>query len=466
MTNKIKIKLISLNIILISMFFYIIISLDNNIFEMTHEEFEEIKLHHEKNLEVNLKPPVHIVFDQDINLGKELLLQLDEITKLKLLTIVSNEDIKFISILIKDMDIKSKHEFFKIFKYLSESDIKKLIYISEKLGIKKTKELIAFLLRENLWTKKRIIYLMFDMTLSNINSFLEFLKRYDIHHLEILISIMIEIDKPSKLIELLSLTSLENQKQFVDILISHDAKFVNKIIKISYSVSSDTAINIIKLFFKLDKNYRVRLINLLNDADINQMATVFNNFEKMNTLHIKRAIEMIEVDKRLLKNGVALANRLNKFLTNEEAIDTLERSINTGARVNKETRFEGTKILLNNVRDVAVRRTMKQLDGNKKYYTGNVVEQIVVDFYKVKPNNFMKMLTSSSGLIHGPYRNSQVVTQQRKLEVIEKFYSGNLKHKKDFMLKFYEHKPMKFDYNLENDFLIKEPEELQENKRF
>jgi hypothetical protein len=225
--------------------------------------------------------------------------------------------------------------------------------------------------------------------------------------------------------------------------------------------------NAIQLFIRLDKIHRIRVFSIMNGVNDSKKSFMVNTFVDMRLIHVIRSIEIIEEDIRILDKSITYASRIGRHLEKDDFISTLERSVNTSARVDRETRYKGLDILNNDIRAVASRRLLKQIDGQKQVYSDNTIEQIVSDYDTViNKKVFVNILTSSTGIIHGFYRQQdKYVTQERKLEVVDKFYNGNLNHKKVEMLKFYDNNTPTVIHKIEYDFVIDPPRDLRDPKK-
>jgi hypothetical protein len=355
-----------------------------------------------------------------------------------------------------------------LFSHLNASAIKRLIYITNKLGEERTIILVNTLLELSPSHQTLLIDILVSIPLSRTTALVYLLNDINPSTLPILIEVVANSKQPKNVVDLILKIPSSNFKDFLTAFLSLPINTIDVFTDMAENLQLNDLINAIELFIKLNDSYRIRLLTLLEKTDMSERVTVLKHFLNISTAHTERAIDLIEQDERLLHKGTYLAQRLDKHLTQQGSFDTIERSINTASRVSYTHRIDGLEIISGNVRDVAARRILKQVDGQKYIYNDDTVEQLVDDFNTVNnKSNFINILSGSDGIIHGPYRSSQkVVTQERKLHVIQRFYQGDLVDKKKEALKFYNRNTVTVPKTNETNFIIEEPVILKEKDQF
>jgi hypothetical protein len=472
MTIKRRIKFISLAIILTLSFLIFLILIDNASNELTDFEVDSI-IKSNKNKIVN-----SLLLDDYEEIGyynEKIQLILKQLPKEVIIELGNNlntHDYVTLEKVIKKLNNKEINIIATLFKNLNASEIRRLIYIIDKIGIERSIELIDIMLVLPITYQKRIISVMFDLTLTRLIKFIDIISQFKNFYCYNILDVISKSNNPNRLIDSLLLIPLKYYDDLFFKLLEYSSKKIDLLLDIIEKLDFYTVEKIVKLVIKLDINNQHKLLDIILLVEYNDMELIIDSFFDMNNEHIIRAMELIEIDNRLLGKGLELSKRIRIHLSKKEYVATLERSINTASRVDKETRYSGLKIIEEDVRSVAIRRVMKQVDGNPNVYTSNIITELInKDYHFVHDKKtFVDIVSSSSGVIHDYRDNDKEVEQERKFEVIKRFYEGDLNYRKDDVLKFYDINPPrvryiknKDGYAIETDFDILNPIKLEED---
>lgn len=450
-------------------FLYVLHVLSSLVIELPQEEIERIQEEQEALIATSFESLLSGNISSDADTNFQSLVKLVPQEKLQqMYTTLSPAEIAQVEKFLLIADPQSAPHLFELFADLSISEIKRLIALSEKLGVKRTEILVALMLQIGEHGRRDLIEVLFNLPLNDIVGLMHMLDGYATQDLLELLELFASIPNPSDAVNLFLRMDESYHSLLIDLLLEHDIKFVESMSEFMLRFDADLFEKYIDVFSRLSKRHQIMIIDFLKQSSDDDIRVAIETFHKMNNSHIERALDLIEEDKTLLDRGIYLSARFDKHLSEKGKIETLERSINTAARVDVETRSRGLDIITDNVRDVQARRVFKQVDGHRDVYTDETVIELVKD-YDLYDNQrtFVDVVSSSDGLIHGPHRPADsYVTQERKLEVIKLYYSGELKDKKDDTLKFYERKILLVPFQTEQTFDIQDPQELKSDPQF
>lgn len=464
MTPNKKLKIICYPIVISILLFITIGFFDKLVFNLPQEQLDKYTTSIEQRIEKSV-----IEFDQPtIPSGNILVITdlLKELPKDTLVVLISGMDVselQFIDVFWNSIDIEQRHWVIKLFKHLNGIDLKRLISIIEKVGIKRAMLLVDKLLVMPLNIQKEMIEVLSDFPLTNIVKFIYLLDNFNDSVIEKMVEVLSNSSNIRKLFDFLLEIPYSYYEDLFDVSLSNHPRLIDLYVSIVKELDIRTIENSLKVFIRMDNRYRNRLLQMVHNLPNDKKSFVINSFVDMSDIHIERSIEIIEQDKRILDKSINLGERLEKHLSRGEFVNTVERSVNTASRVDKENRYKGLDILQHDVRAVPVRRLMKQVDGHQNVYTGNTIVKMISDYDTIEqPNKFVNIITSSDGLIHGFYRQvDKYVSQERKLEVINLVYNGEKQNKREFMLDFYDTKSPIVIHKKENDFVVDIPKELE-----
>lgn len=333
-----------------------------------------------------------------------------------------------------------------LFKNLTEPDILRLISIINSMNDRQVKELIDLLLQYSSVDISNILKIFINLDDNNLIYLLRDLDRQ-------LLRGLLEMLLDNKLYEILLIYDKYELKRLMDRI-----KDDYWILKLMFELKTDLH-DVLSIIEVIPNEHLQKLLWLflqLNKHEKNEFVRLMNT---MNTKHIISALNMVYFDRNLVDSSKKYFLTLKKYLGLEETTHIIEKSINIASKVDQTTRQRGVD-KLHELRSVRTRRVIKQVDGNQ--FSGAIIKGMVDDSYSITPNdfeNYSNILSGSIGFVHGPYRRSdRVVSQDRKIEVITKLYSGNVEDRQpnfDFMNgKVRSLVP----HQIENDYVTQDPE--------
>lgn len=377
----------------------------------------------------------------------------------EVVTEVGYEKLEFFALELSKLPEEEIDWLVSLLKDFNSNLLKRLIRLSDRLGHKRT--ILLFGKLKNLPYKSQVtvIDILTKIPTSTLIKMVYYADDLTDRQVE---NLFVLIDKSSRekdLIEIMFRVPDELIIGFVRAFKNLDGRSVDKFVYIADRVPTSTIVQAMKLFIRYNDFYRVQLLGLVGKVNTNESITSIDVLYNMTKEHSTKAIDLILEDDRLMKTGIQLSDRLKKYLEDDGAYRTLERSINTASRVDKDTRYDGLVIIEDQVRSHALRKLFKQVDGQRDIYTDKTVKDLVDDYDRLtNKKRFVDILSGSQGVIHGEYRPAdKIVTQERKLEVIKEVYSGNLQHRKEYMLEFFDRNSLIVSQIEEQDFIIVAP---------
>ena len=457
--NPLKIKLVELHLLIFVLTAYIIVKVEKHVDEMPTEKVEQMV--YDYRAQYDTRVPEDILYRQIS--GNSLITIMKNVPKDILIRLgrqLTDEQYKFMLIMFSKMNMKEQHWTIQLFKHLNEHELRRLIFIVDRLGMERALILVERMMQLPITTQKEVISTLFRMPLGDITDLVYVMQEMAPDMIETMFTVLKDVRDISIYMDIISLLNIKSMDELFESIqklpLEQRDIFVGLIIDLDEQIYDS-----IGILMKLDRHYLIKTIEMLTKLDTKDRKTFIKVFNRMSVEHIKRGLEIMEVDGRILKTGVDLTERLDRHLRNGEEVDTIERAINTASRVTKEKRYEGL-IKVKEQRSVAIRRLFKQVDGNKDTYTGNIIENIVDDYDMVeRKERFVDIITGSDGIIHGSHRVEPKVSQERKLFRIKETYSGN-RTDKDEVLDFFDTKPFLVPHRIEDTFIIKPPQELEE----
>lgn len=468
MTFKKKAKLIVFFITGVSLFFGFIFMTEYNYDKMSIEEKQLLDKQVKAYIDSNTIDENY--YKKKVTVSSNVTAVLKELPQATVLALVDSIPRTELEQLIKFIEIQPPESinFLKLlFGRLNELELKRLINVVNRIGNKRAQILIDWLLLLPLGTQKDLTEVIVRLQLSNIVRFINLLDQLDKKESVRLVEVMTRTRRNNDLFEAMYRVKENKLLPLLSRLLEVNSDILEKFIKITTRIDFITLDYLVDTVIKVDVKTTEDLMNELvkrSDREVNISTRVFAN---ISDKHVIRANEMIQQDKRLFSKGVDYSERLEKHLTKKGAYDTVERSINTAARTNADTRYRGLTVMHEGVRDVAARRVFKQVDGQKDIYTDETIEKLVHDYENIdsqdQRDKMVNVVSGSAGVILGASQGqmSRFVTQERKLLRIQEAYSGNLQHKKDFKLEYMKRRPMMIPHTKEDTFIIKDPHELK-----
>jgi len=452
----VKTKLIILHLLITLSAFYIIYRLEGMIFSLPNDELTLISEAQERKQEkhFDLSQTRTFTVSQHAFLAR-LKMKLGEEKLLAIFHVVPESTILELFHFIDVLPPKDQDYFAMLFSSLSTSNLKRLLQLLEQIGDRRINILVEQLLDLTSLQRSDLIGILTHMSLSHTVNLIDLMEQFQKHDLGLLIEIFLLTNDYDKAFLLLGSVPTEKFKDILTIVKKHP-KSIKLLLALIKRVDAN---KLIDMLIKLDGKYATRLFTLLLNEGYSDSAITI--LLEISTAHVQRAIEMIEQDRSLLKDGYLLSERLKHRLGKKEGIDAIERSINTAARVDLASRRKGLTIISSdNIRDVATRRVLKQVDGYQEIYSGGVIKDMIDDHDTVKrPQRFIDILSGSDGIIHGAYRGDPRVSQERKLFRVQEIYGGNAT-KKQGVMDFYDRKPYVVPHRREDNFIILPPLEL------
>lgn len=454
-----KIKLISVTITIVSCFFTFMwyadqyMFGDNEDYTLVVQDMNEHFLSATTNIQLYSTGNLLSLDSHEV---KKLVKILPEEIVIKVYFELVIEEIDILLYNLKELDHKQIISLAELFKHLSPQVFKKLIRLSDKLTDQKFKLLVDLLISLNIDSQISILNTLTKLSLVDVTNLLEFLNELTRPQTEALFKLIDKASNKGKIVNVIISLPRDILIDLVNSFKHFNVDFVDRYVDIVDDLSIDNLILAMKIFIRFDHEHRTKLIEVLDGglvSDRNSAVSILFNISKE---HAQRAIDLVYEDRSIYRQGINLSNRLVSHL-GEEGYDTIERSINTAARVDKDTRKRGLEIMDNDVRVYDNKRIMKQVDGQRGTYTDNTIEQLVEDYDTVyNKQKFISILAGSEGV----RLEKREVTQERKLLRVRGAYHGNLQHRKEFIIEHFDKVPVIIKKLKEDDFPILPPEEL------
>jgi len=457
MKDSVKFKILSLQVLIFLAIAYIIVTVEKHVYELHPEEVNQIVLDYRAKYDTRVPPEI-----RDRKMSSETLkIVFGQIPKQTLVAIVrelTDEQYGFMLVFFSKLSVKEQHWLSALFKHLNASELRRLIIITNKIGVDRTLILVDLMTTLPIQSQKDIIRTLFRIPLSDLVDLVYVMQEMNSDMIETMFEVLVDskdLKSFLQIIEILDLKTLTQMFRSIQKLPDEQRDLFVKLVKDLDGGIFDS----VALLVKLDRSYLMRMLTMLAQLNVNDKRTFVKVFNRMSTEHVKRAIEIMESDDRILDSSMELTDRLDRHLVEGEETETLERAVNTASRVRVGKRFEGL-VKLKESRTVRIRRMMKQVDGYQETYTGNTIEKMVDDYDSLEnPDRLTDILSGSDGIIHGSYRGEPRVSQERKLFRVREMYSGN---KRGQVLDFYDRKPYQVPQRVEDTFIILPPQELEE----
>lgn len=467
MTLKNKIKVGLIQTILVGVVIWFVVTIETALHNLSPTEVEVIVHEYDQKMRKSLQPPQESTKQRIEALEKiqELVKLMEPREAVALVRSLTEPEIRFIESFIAIRSDIEINMIAMMFRHLTAFDLKKLLIIAEKLRHQRTMELIDILIQLPEDLQSEIILTLSRLGMHQLTQLFYILNEFDRLELRELFTVLAESGHISALVEVI----LKLSKDDIMSLVINIQKFSDKdrVVFIDLIKSMDEHIILaIQLLSRIGAVKAINFLDVLRMANEAQKKTFVEVFTKISTDHVNRGFELIQNDTRLFTDGVGFAERLQRRLGEQGSTDTIQRMINTASRVRKDVRHDAM-IQLENHRDVSIRRVMKQVDGQQGVYTGNTIEQMSEDYKTLEnPDYFINIMSGSQGVTH-PASNygttSRPVTQERKLFRIQEIYSGNLQHRKERVIEYFDNIPMQIRHTEEQTFEIKPPQTLEEN---